>query len=285
MYHPRRTKGVPVNVDTHEVFIGRKLGHQRFELNGAGRITYLTPETLVDDRVQMYLDAQQCRTILADVVPGPTEGALCYVAIRVRELKPNADDYERYRLILERFSRAGVAIDAPDASVCFADRDFPFWDPFRTILRRFVETQTIFPMSWWDDDPEPGVLDMVELIAELKIQGRFPRARMLREAEQDLDKPSGPDGEDARDRLCAALASAVNELLEKAHARLRFCGPFTWNDDPTWIYFDPDRYAALLQEGLLEPWLRRVRDVAKYRRPPDRGEIDFDQFPTGDDPF
>ncbi|WP_437526504.1 hypothetical protein WME79_41095 [Sorangium sp. So ce726] len=60
-----------MNVKTHRVFIGRKLGHQRFELNGAGRVTYLTPETIVDDRVRTYLDAWQCDAILADLEPGP----------------------------------------------------------------------------------------------------------------------------------------------------------------------------------------------------------------------
>ena len=274
-----------MNVETHKVFIGHKLEHQRFELNGAGRVTYLTPETVVDDRVQMYLDAGQCCAILADVEPGPAGGAPCYVAIRIRELKPSPDDYERYHLILERFKRAGVTVDAPEASVCFADPDFPFWEPFRTILNRFMATQTIFPTSWWDDDPERGVQEMVSLIAELKVRGRFPRARMLRQALRDLENPSDTDTDDARDRLCAALAAAANDLMEKADGLRRFCGPFRWDGDPTWIYFDPDRYSALLREGLLEPWLRRVMDVVEYRRPPDLGEIDLDHFPSGDEPF
>lgn len=274
-----------VNVNTHMVFIGRKLGHQRFELNGAGQLTYLTPETVVDDRVQTYLDAGQCCEILADVEPGPPGGTPCYVAVRVRELEPNPDDYERYRLILEKFKRAGVAKGIPDASTCFAEPHFPFWDPFSTILRRFVEKQTIFPLDWWDDDPGRGVQEMVSLTAELKIRGRFPRTRMLRQALRDLENPSDTDTDDARDRLCADLVAAANGLVEKAHGRRRFCGPFAYDGDPTWIYFDPDGYAALLREGLLEPWLCRVREVVEYRRPPDLGEIDFDHFPSGDDPF
>ncbi|WP_437853492.1 hypothetical protein [Sorangium sp. So ce363] len=274
-----------MNVKTHRVIIGRKLGHQRFELNGAGRVTYLTPETVVDDRVRTYLDAGQCDAILADLEPGPAGGAPCYVAIRVRELKPSPDDYERYHLILERFKRAGVAVDAPDASVCFAAPDFPFWDPLSTILDRFVATQAIFPTSWWDDDPERGVQEMVSLISELKIRGRFPRARMLRQARLDLGNSSDTDADDARDRLCGALVAAANDLVEKADGLRRFCGPFDHDGDPTWIYFDPDGYAALVREGLLEPWLRRVKNVVEYRRPPDLGEIDLDHFPSGDDPF
>ncbi len=60
-----------MTVDTQRVFIGRKLGHQRFELNGAGRVTYLTPETVVDDRVRTFLDEGECCAVLADVEPGP----------------------------------------------------------------------------------------------------------------------------------------------------------------------------------------------------------------------
>ncbi|WP_437526507.1 hypothetical protein WME79_41100 [Sorangium sp. So ce726] len=146
-----------------------------------------------------------------------------------------------------------------------------------------MATQAIFPTSWWDDDPERGVQEMVSLIAELKIRGRSPRARMLRQARLDLGNSS--DTDDARDRLCGALVAAANDLVEKADELRRFCGPFDHDGDPTWIYFDANGYAALLREGLLEPWLRRVRDVVEYRRPPDLGEIDLDHFPSGDDPF
>jgi hypothetical protein len=264
-----------MNVTTHRVFIGRKLGDQRFELNGAGRVTYLIPETVVDECVQSYLDSEQCEAVLAEVEPGLEAGAPCYVATRVRELKPSPEDYERYRLILERFKRAGVAVEAP-ASARLADPDFPFWDPFSTIRRRFLVTQATFPTSWWDDDPERGVQEMVALIAELKIRGRFPRARILKEALSDLWDSSATDTDDARDRLCGDLVAAANVLLEKAGGLCRFCGPFVHDGDPTWIYFAAAGYEALLREGLLEPWLGRVRDVVEYRRPPDWGEIDPD---------
>ncbi len=184
-----------------------------------------------------------------------------------QELKPSLDDYESYRLILERFKAAGVAFEAPEASISFADPDFPFWAPYSKVVERFVTGQPTFPTSWWDDDPERGVEEMVSLIAELGIRGRFPRARMLKEARLDLEKSSDKDTDDARDRLCVALVARANELAEKAGGAQRFCGPFIHGSDPTWIYFDPQAYAALLREGLLEPWLGRVKEVVEYKRP------------------
>ena len=108
---------------------------------------------------------------------------------------------------------------------------------------------------------------------------------MLEEARLDLQNSSDTDMVDARDRLSSALVAAANVLVAKAGGARRFCGPFVHDDDPTWIYFDPPGYEALLREGLLQPWLGRVRDVVEYRRPPDRGEIDLDSFPEGDEPF
>lgn len=273
------------NTTTHRVVIGRKLGFQRFELNGAGRVTYLTPETVMDDAVRAYLDSGQCVQILADVEPGPAGDIPSYVAVRVRELAPNSEDYARYRLIFDKFEMAGVYVSVPDASVRFAEPDFPFWDPFATVFRAFVATQPTFPTSWWDDEPERGVQEMVSLLEELELRGRFPRAQLLQRAQRDLEAESGVEAEHARDQLCAALVVEANQLAEEAGAARRFCGPFDKDGEPTWMYFEPRGYESLMREALIEPWSGRTSDVASYQRPPDRGELDLDQFPPGDEPF
>ncbi len=57
-------------------------------------------------------------------------------------------------------------------------------------------------------------------------------------------------------------------------------------NEPNWILCQPTRYEALLREGILSPWTgQRTKESHVYKRPPDRGEIDLENFPSGDDAF
>lgn len=68
-------------------------------------------------------------------------------------------------------------------------------------------------------------------------------------------------------------------------------GPF-YSDfnggEPNWLLTKPRRFEALIAEQLLVRWLPEMQPpsyVPSYVRPPDLGEIDFANFPSGDDPF
>jgi hypothetical protein len=157
------------------------------------------------------------------------------------------------------------------------------------LVEQYVRNQVCFPEMWWHDAPEAGIDEMVGLLERVvRARRSIPKRRILSAARKDLDRADTDEAE-ARDRLCAVLCEAANALLETEGKRKRFCGPFHSDSnggEPNWILCQPARYEALVREGILSPWTgQRTRESSVYERPPDRGEIDLENFPSGDDPF
>jgi hypothetical protein len=147
----------------------------------------------------------------------------------------------------------------------------------------------VFPTMWWHDDPSAGVDEMAGLLKLHGVTKRFPRKRLVAEAERALERTNDEDA--ARDRLCARLCDVANELVAAAGSDRQFCGPY-FSDfnggEPNWLFTTTTQYERLLAEKLLIRWDPKLRVElmpSNYVRPPDRGEIDFDNFPSGDDPF
>ncbi|MDI3287842.1 hypothetical protein [Polyangium sp. 15x6] len=281
---------------THVVVLGKQIGPQEVELLGAGVPSYIVPATRITAGVRRLIDEGHGGKVLADVQPGERDGVACNVATLVRELTPTPEDVERLRVVLARFRRAGVeGLPAdPEAHVrevlaSLVAEGAPFWDPHEHLVERFLRDQVCFPEMWWDDDPKVGVDEMVVLLEHVAhTRGKIPKRKILAAANEDLDRPD-TDEDEARDRLCESLCAAANGLLEKEGQKERLCGPFHSGfngGEPNWIYCRPERFEALLREGILSPWTgERTKESHVYKRPPDRGEIDFDNFPSGDDPF
>jgi len=281
---------------THVVVLGKRLGPQEVELLGAGRPSFIVPTTRVTADVWRLIEEGHGGRVLADVDPGERDGVACNVATRVRELEPTPEDVDRLRAELARFRRAGVeapTVDPEDRvrtvlASLVAD-DAPFWDPHDDLVEQYLRNQVCFPETWWHDDPETGVDEMVGLLQRaVRVRGKIPKRKILAAAHKDLDR-ADTDEDEARDRLCAVLCAAANALLETEGKRKRFCGPFHsgWNGgEPNWIFCRPRLYEALLREGILSPWTgQRTKESYVFDSPPDRGEIDLDNFPSGDDPF
>ncbi|UQA60543.1 hypothetical protein [Polyangium aurulentum] len=280
---------------THVVVLGKQTGPQEVELLGAGIPSYIVPATRITAGVRRLIDEGHGGKVLAEVQPGKRHGVACNVATLVRELEPTPEDVERLRTELARFRRAGVEGFPTDSDVHVREvlaslvaEGAPFWDPHAHLVERFLRDQVCFPSMWWHDDPEVGVDEMVELLERVaRVRRAFPKRKILAAARKDLDRPD-TDEEEARERLCVMLCAAANAALEKGHSE-RFCGPFQIGseaDEPNWIFCRPERFEALLREGILSPWTSRgAQEPHVYKRPPDRGEIDFDNFPSGDDPF
>ena len=280
----------------HVVVLGKQIGLQEVELLGAGVPSYIVPATRITAGVRRLIDEGHGGKVLAHVQPAERGGIACNVATLVRELEPTQEDVERLRMELARFRRAGIeGLPAdPEAHVrevlaSIVAENAPFWDPFEVLVERFLRDQICFPQMWWHDDPEVGVDEMVHLLKDVaRARKTIPKKKILAAARKDLDRPD-TDEDEARDRLCAALCAAANALLEAEGRTERFCGPFhsDWNGgEPNWIFCRPEYFETLLREGILSPWTeQRTKDSHVYKRPPDRGEIDFDNFPSGDDPF
>jgi hypothetical protein len=281
---------------THVVVLGSRLGQQEVELLGSGKLSFIVPTTHVTAGVRRLIEEGHGGKVLADVEPGERDRVACNVATRVRELEPTSEDVDRLRAELARFHRAGIGpfpTDPEDlvstvlASLVAADA--PFWDPRDHLVEQFLRDQVCFPETWWHDAPEAGIDEMVGLLKRVvRARGSIPRRKILSAARKDLDR-ADTDEDAARGRLCAVLCQAANALLETEGKKKRFCGPFRsdWNGgEPQWILCQPARYEALLREGILIPWTgQRAKESYRYRRPPDRGEIDLENFPSGDDPF
>ena len=126
----------------------------------------------------------------------------------------------------------------------------------------------------------------------LKLHGvskKFPRKRLIADAVRALDRDDDEDA--ARDELCVRLCEVANDLLAESKLGRRFYGPF-FSDfnggEPNWLFTTERQYEVLISEKLLISWDPKSRipmTPSVYKRPPDRGEIDFSKFPSGDDPF
>ena len=245
--------------------------------------------------------------VLVDLEPAEPSGARA--ATFVRELEPpHPIDVARFEAAAAAFARAKVpalvrkpAVDALRAA--FAElaggsatqqarhAHLP-WDPrdylTRIFLDRANERAEVFPTTWWHDDPSAGIDEMIGLLKLHRVPDKLPRDRLVAEAVRELDRIV--DENAARDALSARLCELANELLARSTDR-RFCGPF-YSDfnggEPNWLLTTPARFDALIAEQLLirwDPQLRVPAPRSTYIRLPDRGEIDFDNFPSGDDPF
>jgi hypothetical protein len=277
------------------VVIGKHLGAGQFELVGAGTPAFIVATTRVTAQVQRLLDEGLGPKVLADIELGDRDGVPCGVAVFVRELEANSEDLRRFEAALAPFRRAGIedfvrepARHLEEVFASLPSKGFPSWHPQGHLVELFLREQTCFPELWWHDDPACGVEEMVGLLKTLGVKGRIPKAKILIEAQKDLDRP-GSDEDLARDRLCEVLCFAANALLERAGRGTRFCGPFhdSWSSgEPSWMLSEPSFYAQLIDEGVLVRWSgEREKESHPYKRPPDLGELDLDNFPSGDEPF
>lgn len=232
-----------------------------------------------------------------------------HTALFVRGLvPPHAVDVERFASVLAAFERAGVGgLIQGSARVALSsvfqrvlegpDRDpapprLP-WDPCAYLrdlfLSRAMEQNEVFPDTWWHDDPAAGVDEMSDMLLAHGVKATFPRDRLVSDAVRELDRIEDEDR--ARDALCQTLCDEANRMLAAVNAERRFCGPYlsAFNGgEPNWLFTTPAQYDLLVAGGLLVPWAPAQRVVAEpqpYTRPPDRGEIDFSTFPSGDEPF
>lgn len=239
------------------VVIGKRIGTGHFELTGAGRPTRIVPATRVSAHVRELLDRGRGEKVLADL-----EGD---DASFVRELAVNDEDLGRFTAVLERYRRAGIAALVPDPARHLdatlrglAAQGFPQWDPAAHLLDLFLRQHTVFPDTWWHDDPEPGIDEMMDLLEKLGVKAPFPKPKLLEDANADLDGAEDDDDEDAaRFRLCVRLCATANLLLEAEGHASRFCGPFyvASNDgEPNWLVCAPSAYAPLVDAGILAPW-------------------------------
>lgn len=246
-----------VNTKSHVVVIGKRVGAGCFELTGAGRPTRIVPATRVTAHVRDLLERGRGEKVLVDL-----EGD---EATLVRELAVNDEDLGRFTAILERFRRAGVDALVPDPARhldetlrALAAQGFPQWDPAAHLLDVFLRAHTVFPDTWWHDDPEPGIDEMMELLEKLGVKAPFPKRKLLEDANEDLDGAEDDEGEDeARFQLCERLCKTANVLLEAEGHASRFCGPFyrAWNDgEPNWLVCEEASYVALVDAGVLAHW-------------------------------
>lgn len=227
------------------------------------------------------------------------------VATFVRAVLPPHDmDLARFASALAAFERAGVRDLASERleAVFRRFRDVSDrrpnppklpWDPVAYLRELFLscamQRNEVFPDTWWHDDPSAGVDEMHDTLLAHGFTIPFPRDRLVKDALRELDRIG--DEDKARDELCKTLCDVANGLLAAVNAERRFCGPYlaAFNDgEPNWLFTTPEQYQTLVAEGLLRPWdpTQRVVVVSQpYKRPPDRGEIDLSEFPSGDDPF
>ncbi len=249
------------------VTLGKQTGPQEVDLLGAGVRSHLVPATRITAGVRRLIDAGHGGKVLADMQPGERDGVPCKVATFVRELEPTPEDVERLRTEIARFQRAGIeGLPAdPEAHLretleSLVAKGASSWDPHAHLVERFLGEQVCFPQEWWHDDPEVGVDEMRELLKDVvHVRGKIPKKKILAAANEDLDAPD-TDEDEARDRLCVMLCEAANALLETEGKQERFCGPFHSDDnggEPNWIHCRPERFEALLREGVLSPWTGR----------------------------
>lgn len=282
------------SMNSQVVVIGKQVGGREFELVGAGAPCYIVATTRVTAAVRRALNEGIGQKVLADISPGEREGVRCGIASFVRELESNPEDLRRLDAALVAFRRAGLSSFVSDparqlkeAFVSLASHGFPSWDPAEYLVDLFLRDQICFPETWWHDDPESGVDEMDGLLKRLHVGGALRKSKLLADARKDLDRSEDEDA--ARDRLCEALCFAANVLVAKAGKSERFCGPYfsRWNDgEPNWIFSEPELFERLIECGVLVRWSgQRVKPSYEYKRPPDLGEMDLENFPSGDDPF
>jgi hypothetical protein len=241
------------------VVLSRQLGPRHFELLCAHPHMVLTPDTVVEDE---RLLSGRAGKFLADCRAVMRDGVEHLEAIQVRPLGRNQVDIERLGEVRERFIAAGIGDPTGDPREHWdalvgarALERMSTWDPQKHLVEKFLAAQTIFPSTWWHDDPEPGIEEMVELVGTLKLPGELPTEALLAEANCDLDET--PDETGARDRLCAKLVEAANRMLAASSDPRRFgraLDPVYGDGDPVWVLLAPEVYARLLREKLLTDW-------------------------------
>lgn len=271
--------------------IAERIGPRSFALLGTGGPSRIDVTTRVTTSLERRLARGEAPKVLVDFVDDAVPPAE-RVAVFARELSVNQDDLERVEAVLERYRRAGVTdlVTAPRAYLeerfeLLSSERFTRWDPRLDILMMFARKSTRFPERSWHD-VSSGVEEMEGLLARLDVAPRWRKRAVVEHAQKDFDG-CGFDTSAARDRLCEALVAVANEALERSGRTERFCGPFDYLDDPCWVHGPPSRYDALIESAALVRWGGR-RPAAPARattRPPDLGELNLDEFPTGDDPF
>lgn len=222
----------------------------RTELLGPGRMVYVTEKTVIAPTTSLQVGTK----VFADI-----EGE---EAVRVRPLAFDEADIQRFRRVNEALLHAGLGeIAFGDPATFLANR----WkeeaakgnvggptEPLREFDARMASKNRRYPMTWWHDDPEPGVLELAnEFLAPRGLATELP----LQAVSDDLDARvgRGEDEASARRHAISMLVGEANRRFQQASLPERFCEfpTYAWEDnEPVWYLMTPEQQRSLTESGI-----------------------------------
>jgi hypothetical protein len=222
----------------------------RTELLGPGRMVYVTAKTIIVPPTNLQVGTKVFADIEGDEV------------VRVRPLAFDEADIQRFRRVNEALFGVGLGeVALGDPATFLANR----WreeaakgnvggptDPLREFDAQMVSKSRRYPMTWWHDDPEPGVLELAnEFLAPRGLSTELP----LQAVRDDLDARVGR-GEDeatARRHAISMLVGEANRRFQQGGLPDRFFEfpQYTWEDnEPVWYLMTPEQQQRLTESGV-----------------------------------
>jgi hypothetical protein len=238
--------------------VGADMGGGAHELLGPGRMAYLTTATHIVEGTTIASGYK----VLVDADEGDFQGSRQLLITRIRPLAPAAEDLNRYRAVNDVLSEAGLSALAVEDIEDHLRRRFEQLlrqgassapDPKRDLLDRFANDARRFPLTWWAEDPEPGLDEMQENLVALGIDEALPRQAILDDFERRADEE---DEALIRRHTCGLLARAANAALARAGHPERWC-PFAdapgEDEEPLWLRLEPAAAEILKARDIIGP--------------------------------
>lgn len=236
------------------------------ELMGPGLMVYVTEETERVGGVELKLGHK----VLVDY--RYRAGAPKQIAQRVRKLGYDAEDLARFTHFEATLKAAGLEPEVRfgDAAaylegrwkVGAANGELPV-DPLREFDRLMSAAGRRFPQTWWHDQPDAGIDEMVdEFLVPRGLGENFPAEAILedyeRRMEEEVPESSATLQHEQLVRRYTAgkIAAEANRLLAEAGRAERFFpfADYAWEDEePVWYLLTGSQREGLLGGGALKP--------------------------------